>query len=99
MKIVLILLNCLVYLGAVLSLYKFRGQLEVAFCIIMILAVILNIICALYLYRKAQRNKTEWALFGLIGNLNSLLVFWIWRYVLSKWAKGERVIKSGEKLS
>ncbi|MDD5492331.1 MAG: hypothetical protein PHV60_06600 [bacterium] len=96
MKTVLIIIDSLVYLGAILSIYKFRGQLEAAFYIIMILAVILNIVCALYLYRKAQLNKTEWALFGLIGNLNAILVFWIWRYVISKWAEGEKVINSGK---
>lgn len=36
-----------------------------------------NFLCGKYLYGRATRNKTEWALFGLIGNLNALLIFWL----------------------
>ncbi len=95
MRTVLILIDSLAYLGATISIYKFRRQLEAADYLTMIFVVILNIICAYYLYKKAQQNKTEWMLFGLLGNLNSLLIYWLWKYVISKWEKGEKVIKSG----
>lgn len=95
MKTVLILIDSLAYLGATISIYKFRRQLEATDYLAMIFVVVLNSVCAYYLYKKAQQNKAEWALLGFAGNLTSLFIFWIWGYVVSKWEKGEKVIKSG----
>jgi len=53
--------------------------------------IILNILCAKYLHLKAQKKKLEWALFGLLGNINAVLVFWIWSYCINRWQKGESV--------
>lgn len=98
MKIILVLINILAYLGAILSMYNYRSQLEAIEILAMIFVVILNLICAYYLYKKAQQNKTEWALLGFAGNINALLVYWFWSYIISKWGKGEKLIKSGENL-
>ena len=53
--------------------------------------LLVNIICAKYLYSKAQDKKTEWALFGLLGNINALLIFWFWTFCLNRWRQGKRV--------
>jgi hypothetical protein len=54
------------------------------------LTVITNALCSVYLYRRAQFKKVEWGLFGLLGNVTAILVFWLVRDVKAKWEKGER---------
>lgn len=52
------------------------GKLHFDVIILSIALIIVNSLCARYLYKKADKNKVEWALFGLIGNLTALLCFW-----------------------
>jgi len=49
----------------------------------------INVLCAKYLYSKAKRNKTEGALFGLLGNPNALLVFWLCAFYIGRWKQGK----------
>ncbi|CAB1072251.1 hypothetical protein D1AOALGA4SA_1488 [Olavius algarvensis Delta 1 endosymbiont] len=39
--------------------------------------LVCNVASAIYLYKKATRSKVERALFGAVGNLNALLLFWL----------------------
>ena len=57
------------------------------------LMAVINGLCAIYLYRKATTKKVEWTLFGFIGNVTALLVFWLVQKVRGKWSKGEQYFR------
>lgn len=89
MKIVLIILNTLVYLSMFFLMWK--GPYEIITSLGMLFIVVpLNILSARYLYHKASTNKVEWALFGLLGNINSVFYYWLWDKATSRWKKGEK---------
>ena len=50
--------------------------------------VILSALCSRYLFITAKKHKAEWALFGFLGNLNALLIFWLMQNIESKWRQG-----------
>ena len=54
------------------------------------LLIVINILCAKHLYKKAKRKKIEWALFGFLGNFNAILIYWFVNDVKSSWSKGKR---------
>nr|WP_321400462.1 hypothetical protein [uncultured Desulfobacter sp.] len=37
----------------------------------------INLAAAKYLFYKSPKCKAEWALFGAIGNINAILIFWL----------------------
>jgi hypothetical protein len=57
------------------------------------LMAVINGLCAIYLYRQATTKKAEWALFGFLGNVSALLVFWLVQNVSGKWSKGQRYFR------
>jgi len=72
MRVFLIILNFLFYLGGISSIVAFsmdedRPQFDLIAMLFLITLV--NFFCARYLYKKASKTKMEWALFGFIGNL------------------------------
>jgi hypothetical protein len=92
MKIFLYVIVVLAYLGAGISTAMFarEGLLTSGTELSFVLLIIFNISCARYLYKKANNNKTEWALFGLIGNLTAIVCFWLFKDVLINWKRGKR---------
>jgi hypothetical protein len=45
------------------------------------LVFVINLLCGRYLYKKAEKNQTEWALVGLLGNINAIFVYWIFNHL------------------
>ena len=85
MRKFLIILVATSYLGALSALILGRKDLPPNFWIGLLLIFILNLWCARHLYLKSKTNKTEWALFGLLGNAAALLIFWFWNLLSNKW--------------
>ncbi len=52
--------------------------------------IVVNLLCSAWLYKKANKNNLEWALFGFIGNLTALLSFWLFKDVIDNWKRGKR---------
>ncbi len=74
MKLFLIVLLIASYLGGFFATLHFNtAQTWGSFFVI----VFINSLCGRYLYARASRNKMEWALFGLLGNLNAVFIFWL----------------------
>jgi len=79
MKKVLIVIVVLAYAGFFASIANFairNGKFDYKVIFSSVFLLTLNCLCARHLYKKAEKNKAEWALFGLIGNLTALLCFW-----------------------
>lgn len=53
-----------------------------------LLIVAVSFVSSLYLYRKAKKRKIVWALFGAIGNINALILFWIYSQIQASWKTG-----------
>lgn len=92
MKIFLYVIVLLAYLGAGISIAMFarKGLLTIETELSFAALIIFNSSCAIYLYKKAENNKTEWALFGLIGNLTAIICYWLFKDVLINWKRGKR---------
>lgn len=92
MKIFLYIIVVLAYLGAGISTAMFarKGllttQTELSFAAL----IIFNLCCTRCLYKKTDKNKTEWALFGLISNLTAIICYWLFKDVLINWKRGKR---------
>ncbi len=74
------------YFGSMLS-----RPAEVKEIVFAVLVIPISILCARYLYKKENKNKVEWALFGLLGNVSALFYHWIYRFFTDHWKKGKRV--------
>lgn len=79
MKKFLVVIVVLAYAGFFTSAANFvirDGRIDYVLIILLSLLLVVNCLCARYLYKKAKKYNVEWALFGLIGNLTALLCFW-----------------------
>jgi hypothetical protein len=79
MKKILVVIVVLAYAGFFSSTANFAirdGKFDYKVIISSVFLLTVNCLCARHLYKKAEKNKAEWALFGLIGNLTALLCFW-----------------------
>jgi hypothetical protein len=56
-----------------------------------VLLIILSIFCSRYLYKKENKNKIEWALFGFLGNVSALIYHWLYRLFTDHWKRGKTV--------
>jgi hypothetical protein len=63
-----------------------------AFRAAMLAVFVLNILCGFWLYRVSDSNSIEWALFGLLGNVNAIFFYWMCRHfiphVVGRWKNG-----------
>jgi len=78
-KKLLIVIAILAYGGFIVATVKFavrNGRIDYAEVFSVILLITVNCLCARYLFKKAEKQKVELALFGLIGNLTALFCFW-----------------------
>jgi hypothetical protein len=93
LRIILIILIILSWGGGILSFYDGyqNANMPTQFYFVFPLILIINVLCAKYLYSKSKKNKTEWALFGLLGNINALLIFWFWTFCVDRWRQGKSV--------
>jgi len=93
MKKILIAIVILCLGGYLYSAVTFVSQGTEKLSVVLISSAILlgiNLLCARYLYNKADENKKEWALFGIIGNIPALFIFWFFKDVLTNWKRGKR---------
>ncbi len=91
MKIFLYTVVVLAYLGAGISTAMFarKGLLTIETELSFVALIIFNSCCARYLYKKADKSKIEWALFGLVGNLTAIICYWLFKDVLINWRRGK----------
>jgi len=77
MSTFLVVVVILLYLGFVISTVMFAmdGQLKLNTEVSLFALITFNLCCSRHLYKKAEKNKVEWALFGSIGNLTALICF------------------------
>jgi len=54
--------------------------------------LLINILSARYLYAQASTHKLEWALFGLVGNMNAIFFHWLWKRISGHWRRGRGVV-------
>lgn len=74
-KISLIILNIICWSGAIAStIAHFQNGNDNALAVLLLIVVI-NAVCARYLYTKAETNRIEWALFGLVGNWVAIVAY------------------------
>jgi len=93
MKLVLVILIVISWLcGVYVSHFdSFPNRLP-SFDYLFIVIIGVNILCGMYLYSRAAEKKIEWALFGLLGNISVVLIFWLWNYFRNSWKKGKSVL-------
>lgn len=96
MKIALIILIILSLSGSLVAFSQSNGM-PTQFYFMFPLIIIISFLCAKYLYSKALNNKIEWALFGFLGNINALFVFWIWSYCSGQWTKDHSIFGNNSK--
>jgi hypothetical protein len=89
MRYILIILN-IVCFGAYFISMSLR-PIETKGIMLTALLIILSIFSSRYLYKKENKNRIEWALFGFLGNVNALFYHWIYRLFTDHWKKGKRV--------
>jgi len=88
MRVILAILVMVSYVAGLVVLSIKQAHLPAYIVPSLIFVVIINFFCSWYLYTRAQCNKVEWALLGLIGNINAIIVFWlvkIWVGFSNKW--------------
>jgi drug/metabolite transporter (DMT)-like permease len=93
MKKFLIVVVILGYTGFFISAAQFamrKNELRLDEIISWIALIAVNLLCSAWLYKKADNNKVEWALFGVIGNLTALISFWLFKDVIDNWKRGKR---------
>ena len=89
MRVILAILVMVSYMAGLVVLSRKHAHLPAYIVPSLIFVVIINFFCSWYLYMKAARNKVEWALLGLIGNINAVILFWLfklWVGFSSKWS-------------
>ena len=53
--------------------------------------ILLSTICGKYLYAHASKNKIEWTLFGFLGSVNAILIFWLHNHFQARRRKGKSI--------
>jgi hypothetical protein len=92
-RVLLIILIVLSWVGgitSIMSLSTTAGRVRWDMVIWAVIIFAANSFCARYLYRKAETRKTEWALFGFLGNTSALFVYWLVKDITSHWSRGKR---------
>ncbi len=97
MRIVLILLNALMWVGTIVSLFAYSRQYTRVFgrdipidIPIVVFLMAISILSARHLYNRATTKKVEWALFGLLGNVSAIFYHWLWEKTTDHWRQGRR---------
>ena len=96
MKTALIILIILSLGGGIFAFLQSNGM-PTQFYFMLPFIILISLLCAKYLYSNARNKKIEWALFGFLGNINALFVFWIWSYCSGQWKKGQSILGNNSK--
>jgi hypothetical protein len=56
-----------------------------------LLMILFNIQCSIYLYKNSKKYKIIWAIMGFFGNIATVLIHWTYNFFKRKWEKGESV--------
>jgi membrane protease YdiL (CAAX protease family) len=92
MKKILILLIMASLIGAISTVISYWSRSPNYYALAMFpMLIIINILCAYHLYQKAKRKKFEWALFGFLGSVWAIVIFWFANDVKSRWGKGNEI--------
>jgi hypothetical protein len=76
----LIILVISAYIGAGIAAFgisEARKAVPTDIVLIFCIVTVCNAASSIYLFRKAESSKIEWALFGAIGNVNAILFHWL----------------------
>jgi len=93
MRILLAVLVMVSYVAGLAALSLNHTHLPAYIVPSLVFVVIINFFCAWYLYLTAQRNRVEWALSGLIGNVNAVIIFWLVKFWVSFSNKVKKEVK------
>lgn len=55
------------------------------------LIFVIDILSGRYLYSRAKDKKAEWALFGLLGNITAIIVYWIFNHTKESHKQGKSI--------
>ena len=91
MRVFLISVVIASYFGGIISMVVFsvhHGSIPKDIVVTFLFILLINILSARYRYAKASTHKLEWALFGLLGNVNALFFHWLWTRISSHWRRG-----------
>lgn len=91
--ITFIILNFLGGVGSVIVFSNKEGSIRYDLILMITAIYIINLMCARYLYNKSNSNKIEWALFGILGNVNAIFVYHAKDYVVNRWKKGKSIMR------
>jgi hypothetical protein len=91
--IIFIILNFLGGVGSVIIFSNKEGSIRYDLILMITAIYTVNLICARYLYNKSSSNKIEWALFGILGNVNAIIVFHVKDYVVNQWKNGKSIMR------
>lgn len=92
MKYILIILIIAAYSGFSISLLS--RPIELTDIVGTVLLISLGIFSSRYLYEKENKNKIEWALFGLLGNIGALMIYSTYKQFTNAWKKGKTVTRN-----
>ncbi len=87
--IFLIVLSWIGGIGAIVGVSAGAGRIRWDMVVGVVFVAIVNALWAQYLHRKAVARKTEWALFGFLGNITVLLVHWFITDIGAHWSGGK----------
>jgi hypothetical protein len=94
MRLFLISVVIICYVGGIISIVVFsvhHGSIPKNIIGTFLFVLLINILSARYLYAKASTHKLEWALFGLIGNINAIFFHWLRIRISSHYSRGRGV--------
>ena len=89
-------INIFSNLGAIYSIFIFSrnyGSIQFEMVFYYLTLQIIGLICAKILYDNARSNKINWALLGLLGNINAIFIFSIKDYIIGRWTSGRSIFR------
>jgi uncharacterized membrane protein YsdA (DUF1294 family) len=93
--LIVLILSLLGGIGAIIAIPADQHSTKLQQVVVLICLLALNSICALYLYKRAPyKNKTEWALFGFVGNISAIMIYHYKNYVKDRWSKGQSIFRN-----
>lgn len=94
MKTFLVILVSLSYscgIGSVIAFGIYKDVIPYKLILSFFFVSVINLAAAKYLFHKSSKCKAEWALLGAIGNINAILIFWLWK----NWKKEKSFFGTG----
>ena len=98
MKTFLVILVSLSYssgIGAVIAFGIYKDVIPYKLISCFFFVSVINLGAAKYLFHKSSKCKVEWALFGAIGNINAIMIFWLYGVLWKDWKKKKSFLGTG----